>query len=139
MRRFRNRRRRALALALPVAALFTTATFTSAAEQRYAKIEPAKDSVRIGERVRLHGRFPDAPNATIQIRHRRKGSDRFLHIKDAQTDAEGRFAVRVKPRAIGVWRAQLTYPQRYASSPTGLTGERNEVDTRTGAKRVGVR
>ena len=144
MRRFRIRRQRArrLALACAAALITTTASPSIAAEQDYATIEPGKDRVAFGKPVTLRGRFPDAPNATVQIRHRRATSERFVRVASTTTDSAGRFAVRVRPRGTGVWRAQLNQPQRYApSSEDSLmgTGTASRVDTRTGSDRIRVR
>ena len=74
MRRFRIRRRRALAIVLaPAAALTFGFTTADAAEQRQAVIDPAKGAVRYGERVNLRGRFPGAPNATVALQYRSAG------------------------------------------------------------------
>lgn len=141
MRRFRNWRGRAGALALlPLAALMTTASPSTAAEQRFASIEPGKERVTYGEPVTLRGKFPDAPNSAVEIQHRRAAGKRFARITTVQTGSEGRFRARVRPRNTGVWRAQLTNPQRYASAPAdGIGTEEREVDTRTGRDRVLVR
>lgn len=144
MRRFRIRRRRARALALAsfAALITTTASLSIAAEQRYATIEPGKDKVAYGKRVTMRGEFPDAPNATVEIRHRRAAGERFVRVTTTQTGAGGRFEARVKPRSTGVWRAQLANPQRYASAPAsgiGTTEDRSQIDTRTGNDRVAVR
>ena len=147
MRRSRIRRRRARAAALAFAAALitttaTTAPLSSAAEQRYATIEPGQDRVAFGKRIVLRGRFPDAPGTTVEIRHRRAAGERFVKVTTTRTDSNGRFEVRVTPRATGVWRAQLANPQRVAPSATsdGLAGsESRAVDTKTGNDRVVVR
>ena len=155
MRLFRIRRRpaRALALACATALLTTTATTATltlptpadgaaAADQRYATIQPGKDRVAFGKRVVMRGRFPDAPNTTVELRHRRAAGERFVKVTTAKTDSAGRFQARVKPRSTGVWRAQLANPQRVAPSSTsdGIPAqETRTVDTKTGNDRVVVR
>ena len=140
MRRFRIRRRRARALALlPVAALLTTASLSTAAEPRSATIEPGKDSVAYGERVILRGRFPDAPGSSVEIRHRRAAGERFVRVTTVQADRQGRFEARVKPRSTGVWRAQLANPARFTAASASPTSDPSSVDTRTGNDRVLVR
>lgn len=146
--RIRRRRARALALACATALVTTTATIApltgaaGAAEQRYATIQPGKDRVAFGKRVVMRGRFPDAPNATVEIRHRRAAGERFVKVTTATTDSAGRFQARVKPRSTGVWRAQLANPQRVAPASTsdGITAQdARAVDTKTGSDRVVVR
>lgn len=139
--RIRRRRARAAALALATALITSTASFSTAAEQRYATIDPGKDRVAYGKRVTLRGEFPDAPNTTVEIRHRRAAGERFVKVTTTETDRDGRFAARVKPRSTGVWRAQISNPQRFASATEdGLaTTEQRRVDTQTGNDRVVVR
>lgn len=139
--RIRRRRARAAALALATALTATTAALSTAAEPRYATIEPGKDRVAYGKRVTLRGEFPDAPNTSVEIRHRRAAGERFVKVTTTETDREGRFATRVKPRSTGVWRAQISKPQRFASATEdGLVAtEQRQADTQTGNDRVVVR
>lgn len=145
MRRTRIRRARLLAAAGIAALITTTASLSSAADQRYATIEPAKKRVAYGERLTLRGQFPDASNATVQVQHRRAAGKRFRTVTRTRTGPGGRFKVRVKPRATGVWRAQLANPQRAPAAPTdgGLAdsgdAEQRSGDARTGSDRVVVR
>ena len=73
MRRFRLQRRRMAAAALaPIAAIFTTTAFAEQAPPtgESAGIDASSRSVPFGEPVSLHGAFPGAGRAPIQILHR---------------------------------------------------------------------
>jgi rare lipoprotein A len=141
MRRFRIRRRRALAIALaPAAALTFGLTTADAAEQRQAVIDPAKGAVRYGERVNLRGQFPDAPNATVALQYRSAGNRSFRQVATRRTNDHGRWTARVKPRGTGMWRARLESPRTtQATSEDPLVPEPVAVDSETPAKRVKVR
>jgi rare lipoprotein A len=147
MRRFRIRRRRALALALvPAVALSIGSTTTSSAAPQQAAIDPAKGSVRYGERVTLRGRFPGAPRAAVAIEHRAAHSKRFHRVKTVRTNESARWQARVQPRGTGMWRARLTAARQTTAAPGDdevldpvepVQPER--VDASTRAKRVKVR
>jgi len=142
MRRFRIRRRRALAIAiLPAAALlFGTTSGATAAEPRQAAIDPAKSSVRFGERVTLRGHFPGAPGRSVQVQHRSANGKVFRQVATTRTRQNSRWRARVKPRGTGMWRARLSSASR-SPEPGGeqLLEEPVTVDSETGAKRVQVR
>lgn len=138
MRRFRLRRRRAIAVALlPLAALTTTSALAEAPMGRAANIDASSRSVAIGDSVRLHGSFPGASGAPIEIRHRASGSQAWRAVARERTGASGRYSVAVKPRSSGFWRAQLAPG---ASTPANVgSGEARPVDAGTGSQRIAVR
>jgi len=140
VRRFRRRRRRLAALALlPLAALIATTTMTAAAAtSETAEIEPSKRQVRFGRDVTLRGSFDGASNAPVQIEHRAQGTRTWRAVRQTDTDADGLYSARVKPRRSGDWRAKLTTAPETLSTdgdsavPAGAPAE-------TGAERVAVR
>lgn len=138
MRRFRIRRRHAAAFALlPATAVLITTSLTMAATQpRQAAFEPQRQSVTIGNRVLMQGRFPDAPNAVVEIRHQAAGHRFFRQVATTRTGDGGYYSVRVRPHSTGLWRAQLDRPARVAQS--ALDGERR-IDARSDAERIRVR
>ena len=138
MRRFRLRRRRAIAAALlPIAALTTTSALAEAPTGRAANIDASSRSVSIGDSVRLHGSFPGASSAPIEIRHRAAGSQAWRAVARQRTGASGRYSVAVKPRSSGFWRAQLAPG---ANTPANAaSGEARPVDAGTGSERIAVR
>jgi hypothetical protein len=140
MRRFRIRRRRALALALVPAAALTigSTSLSAAAEQRQAAIDPAKSSVRFGDRVTLRGEFPGAPGAPVAIEFRAAGRDSYRQVATTRTDSSSRWTAKVKPRGTGLWRARLTGAQRTATSSDPLADPAT-VDLESDARRVNVR
>jgi rare lipoprotein A len=144
MRRFRIRRRRALALALVPAAALTigSATAGAAPEQRHAAIDPAKPSVRFGDRVTLRGHFPGSPRKQVALQYRAASSKRFRQVATTRTNENSRWTARVKPRGTGMWRARLRRPPRpgpVPGEPILDPAERRTIDPATGAKRVRVR
>ncbi len=141
MRRFRNRRRRALAILLVPAAALTIGTTTStAAEQRQAAIDPAKSSIRFGDRVTLRGQFPGAPGAAVTIQYRPAAAKGFRQVARTRTNENSRWTARVKPRATGMWRARLSSaPRSSGSGGDPLVDEPVAVDEQSGARRVAVR
>lgn len=141
MRRFRIWRRRAAAFALlPVAAITMTTSFTMAASApRKAAIEPQKRSVTIGNRVLMRGRFPDAPNATVEIRFQAAGHKRFERVATTRTGPGGYYDVRVQPRGTGLWRADLADPARVAQASSNQLGAQPRVDARSDSERIRVR
>ena len=141
MRRFRIRRRRAVALVLlPVAAIAMTTSFTMAASApRKAAIEPQKRSVTIGNRVLMRGRFPDAPNAAVEIRFQAAGHKSFERVATTRTGPGGYYDVRVKPRGTGLWRADLADPARVAQASSSPLDSRSRVDARSDIERIRVR
>ena len=132
MRRFRIRRRRALAIALvPVAALtIGSTTLGVASEQRQAAIDPAKSSVRFGDRVTLRGEFPGAPGAEVTIEFRGAGQGGYRQVATARTDEGSRWTAAVRPRWTGLWRARLRSAQRTAESGEALTDQPAAVTRR---------
>jgi hypothetical protein len=141
MRRFRIRRRRAAALALlPAAAITMTTSLTMAAPKpRSAAIEPQRGSVTVGDKVLMRGRFPDAPNAVVSIRHQSAGHKVFKQVATTRTGPGGYYDVRVKPHSTGLWRAELAEPARVAQSQPALDGRARRVDTRSDSERIRVR
>jgi hypothetical protein len=141
MRRFRIRRRRALAIALVPAAALTIGSITqgAAAEQRQAAIDPAKKSVRFGDRVTLRGSFPGAPGQAVSIRHRGANGKRFRQVATTRTNENSRWKARVKPRRTGMWRARLAHAPRTDQDGDSLLEQPVGVDAETRAKRVRVR
>jgi rare lipoprotein A len=136
---------------LPAAALALSApTATLAAEDavRDARLGLSEKRVRIGQSVRLTGAFPGAGHRAVEIRTRRKGNKRWRLVARTRTAKAGRFAERVRPRATGVWHAELA-PERINArpdeddqvEPTEPTGPAPpaRVDPRTRPKRVAVR
>ena len=138
MRRFRIRRRRALAIALVPAAALTIGITTpgAASEQRQAAIDPAKSSVRFGDRVTLRGEFPGAPGAQVAIEFRAAGRDGYRQVATTRTDDSSRWSATVTPRGTGLWRARLTGAERTTSSGESLA---SPVDAETDGRRVNVR
>jgi rare lipoprotein A (peptidoglycan hydrolase) len=140
MRRFRNRRRRALAILLVPAAALTIGTTTStAAEQRQAAIDPAKSSIRFGDRVTLRGQFPGAPGAAVAIQYKAASSRNFRQVAKTRTNENSRWTARVKPRGTGMWRARLSSAPRAPRTGDDPLDEQATVDPETGERRVAVR
>jgi rare lipoprotein A (peptidoglycan hydrolase) len=141
MRRFRIRRRRALALALVPAAALTigSTTLSAAAEPRQAAIDPAKSSVRFGERVTLRGEFPGAPGAPVAIEFRAAGRKAYRQVATTRTDEASRWTAKVKPRGSGLWRARLTGTPPRATDTGDPLEAPAPVDGQSDAKRVNVR
>lgn len=138
MRRFRLRRRRAIAAALlPLAALTTTSALAEAPAERSAHIDASTHSIPIGDSLRLDGSFPGAAKAAIEIRHRAQGSGEWRTVARDRTGAAGRYATAVRPRSSGFWRAELAPPGGGAAQATA--GELSGVDPGTGTERVAVR
>lgn len=138
MRRFRIRRRRALAIALlPVAAITTTTSFGLAADHQ-AAIKPSKSTVTIGNRVMLRGEFPNAPNAEVEIRFRAAGHKRFERVAHTRTGPGSHYGVGVKPHGSGLWRADLVRQPRPAAAAS-TAAQPAGVDGRSDSKRIRVR
>jgi len=142
MRRFRLRRRRAIALATAAFAAMTTTMMTSAAAApedtvRKARIDVSSRTVPIGDKVTLKGAFPDAPHARVNIRHRKAGSKVWRDAGHTTTGASGKYSLRVSPRRTGYWKAELASDQpRNGPVPGGIA---QKIDTGTGSERVAVR
>jgi rare lipoprotein A len=134
MRRFRRRRRRMAAAALlPLAAALTTSAFADTpAEGPSARIDAAQRSVPIGQSVTLRGVFPGASGAAIELRYRPQGASAWHTAAHARTGKTGHYAVRVKPRRIATWRAELVGAGAARDASTG--SERIAVRSRTVAK-----
>jgi rare lipoprotein A len=141
MRRFRIRRRRALALALVPAAALTIGSQSSnaAPTERQAAIDPAKAAVPFGERVTLRGHFPSAPRKPVAIQYRAANAEGFRQVATTRTNASSRWTARVKPKGTGMWRARLSSVPRAPSGEEELIETAQPIDSETGAKRVRVR
>jgi peptidoglycan lytic transglycosylase len=149
----RARRVALMAIALlPAATLAVSSpTATLAAEDavRDARLGLSEQRVRIGQSVRLTGAFPGAGHRAVEIRTRRKGTKRWRLVARTRTAKAGRFSERVRPRATGIWRAELAHPERVGArpdeddevEPTEPTGPAPpaRVDSRTRPKWVAVR
>jgi rare lipoprotein A len=108
-------RRRVAGLQTAATAALVLGTASQAAQGTTApQLGAAKHHIRIGERVRLYGRFPGTADAAVQIRQRKAGRRHWRVVRRLRTDAEGRFALAVRPSASGAWRAQLP-----GETPTG--------------------
>lgn len=138
MRRFRLRRRRAIAAALlPLGAVLATQAPATAAPSTpaggQAQIDASRHSVAIGDEIALRGSFPGARRAPLEIRYRAKGSGTWHTVARQRTANNGRYDVRVKPRRSGFWRAELRAgPEPQAAPATSL-------DTDTASEKVSVR
>ena len=143
MTRFRLRRRRAIAIALfPFVALITTPALAGAPPSKSARIGVSKATVVVGRSVELSGSFPGATNAPIEIRHRAQGSAHWRTIAGDRTGAGGRYAVDVRPRRSGVWRAELAdrrLTQSASDAEQAPAPEGAGSDPQTSSQRVSVR
>jgi rare lipoprotein A len=140
VRRFRRRRRRFAALALlPLAALTATTTITAAAGAAgSAEIETSKRKVRFGGGLTLRGSFPGSANDPVTIQHRAKGASAWRDVSGAQTDPNGFYSARVRPRRTGDWRARLTgSPETLSTDGSAVPATSSAAET--GAARVAVR
>lgn len=143
MRRFRQRRRRAIALALAGVSALTTMMLTTALAApdtgvRKARIDASSRTVPVGNAVALRGAFPNAPRARVEVRYRAAGSQNWVTAGHTTTGASGRYATRVKPRRSGYWRAQLeSAPERSAEALSD--GATPAIDAGTGSERIAVR
>jgi hypothetical protein len=116
---------------------------------REARLHVSEKRVRTGDSVRLTGIFPGAGHRAVEISTRRKGSKRWRLIARTRTAKEGRFAERVRPRATGVWRAELAHPGRVTARPDedgepaptepGGPARRARIDPQALPQRVAVR
>jgi rare lipoprotein A len=140
VRRFRARRKRLAALALlPIAALTATTTMAvTAGAAGTAEIETSKRSVRFGGGVTLRGTFSGAENAPVEIQHRAKGGA-WQEVRGTQTDANGAYSVRVKPRRTGDWRALLAAALDTLATDGDSTIPATSAAAETRAARVAVR
>jgi rare lipoprotein A (peptidoglycan hydrolase) len=143
VRRFRRRRRRLAAFTLlPLAALTTTTTITLAASAPtdVARISSSARTVPFGGKVSLRGVFPGAADAPVEIAHRAKGTQSWQLEARTRTGASGRYAVRVKPRRSGYWRAELAAePQLQSGGDPAAAAATASVDRGTGAEQIRVR
>ncbi|MGH2952634.1 MAG: septal ring lytic transglycosylase RlpA family protein [Solirubrobacterales bacterium] len=144
MRRFRERRKRLAARTLlPFAALTTTTMLTAIAgtpaSSANARIDASARSVTYGERVALRGSFAGAADAPIELHHRAKGSQAWRLVRHARTGAEGRYSVRVKPRASGYWRATLGEQPVTQAAGDGEAAPSPTADRSSGDTRIVVR
>lgn len=132
----------ALAL-LPLAAVTIAPTTTAAGDAaRPASIDVSSRSVDLGQGVTLRGSFPGAAHAQVQVRERPKGSKRWHRAARTRTGATGRWRVRVEPRRIASWRAELVPRPDVQSAPA--EGGREvpappAQDTDTAGRRIVVR
>jgi rare lipoprotein A len=140
VRRFRARRKRLAALALlPIAALTATTTMAvTAGAAGTAEIETSKRSVRFGGGVTLRGTFSGAESAPVEIQHRAKGGA-WQEVRETQTDAQGAYSVRVKPRRSGDWRARLAAAPQALSTDGESSAPAAAAGAETRAARVAVR
>jgi rare lipoprotein A len=147
MRRFRLRRRRlATAALLGLSAIPAASALAEPAPAgQSARLDAEDRSVAFGDGVTLRGAFPGAPNAPIEILHRAKGTQGWDAVASARTRSNGRYSVRVKPRRIGFWRAELSSAQAPGSAPEQdpQAGDpvpaSSALDSGTGAERINVR
>ena len=119
----------AAAALLPIAATLTTTMAMSAmadAPAPNARIDASHRSVPIGRSVTLRGAFPGAANAQLEVRYRAQGASNWHTAARDRTGKAGRYSVRVKPRRIATWRAELV-------------GTPAAQDRATGAERIAVR
>jgi rare lipoprotein A (peptidoglycan hydrolase) len=136
MRRFRVGRCLATLTLVPAAALaVSTPSFGDA--ERQAKIGSNQQQVKVGKRVTLRGKFPDAPNTAIDIRFKPAGAKAFRKVRSASTGPKGGYRVRVRPRSTGRWIAKVANPARFRAE-SGLLNP-GGADLETGAKRIRVK
>jgi rare lipoprotein A (peptidoglycan hydrolase) len=118
--------------------MLTAALAGPAGSSADSRIDASARSVAYGDRVALRGSFDGAVNAPLEIHHRAKGAQEWRLVRRARTGSEGRYAVKVRPRASGYWRAALAAaPETQAASedeatatqPTA-TADRTSGDTR---------
>lgn len=98
-----------------------------AAEDNKATVN-APASVRIGDAIRLKGKFPEANNAEVAILNRAAGDSGYKRVDSARTGAGGRWTARVKPRRTGEWRARLVTPAT-ADALSGAAAPDSESNT----------
>lgn len=134
MRRSRlPRGRAALAAVLPIAVLSTTTALAEPSPtESEARIYASAQSVAFGDRMTLRGSFPGTSETPVEIRHRAKGAA-WRTVARTRTGARGHYAVRVTPRATGLWRAELA--SQTAPGVAAAAGP----DAGTGTERVSVR
>jgi hypothetical protein len=122
----------AAAALLPLAAtLAATAFAETTAAGKGARIDASRRSVAIGGSVALRGAFPGAESAPIEIRYRAQGARSWHTAARARTGASGHYRVRLKPRRIASWRAELSTVDAARDSDTGTA--RVAVRSRTTA------
>lgn len=147
MRRFRIRRRRALALALvPAAALTIGSMPAPAATGDEDATLDGRGSVRFGDRVKLSGEFPGSGEERVAILYRPARESQFRQVASTRTRANGRWSARVKPRRTGAWQARLVEDDAVAATDSepageeaGSTAAAAPRDTQSNARRIRVR
>ena len=125
----------AAAALLPLAATLMTTMAMSAmadAPAPNARIDASQRSVPIGRAVTVRGAFPGAANAQVEVRYRAQGASNWHTAARDRTGKAGRYSVRVKPRRIATWRAELVGTPAAQDRATGA--ERIAVRSRTVAK-----
>lgn len=140
----RRGRLAALTLAAVAALTMTTLALAAQGDPGQAHLQASKHRVRYGDRMRLKGGFPGAPNARVEIRQRTAGAKHWPVVKHTRTGPQGGFSKRLRPRATGHWRAQLADPQS-AGDAGSVDGDplgdpaAAPVDSRTASVQVRVR
>src|SRR5919107_784829 len=142
MRRFRLRRRRAIAVALATVSALTTMILTSAlaapgTSARTAQIDASSRTVPVGKPVTLRGTFPGAANARLDVRYRAAGSQSWVTAAHTTTGAAGRYSAQVQPRRSGYWRAELATPA--VRDAQVVTESPRALDAGTDSERIAVR
>jgi hypothetical protein len=127
--------------ALTATTMLTTALVAAPASPGSARIDSSARTVKFGDKVTLRGSF-DAANAPLEIHHRAKGSQSWRLVRHARTGAEGRYSVRIKPRASGHWRAELageSVTQAAGDGGAEASAQPTVADRSTGDTRIVVR
>ncbi len=122
----------AAAALLPLAATLTTSALAQPSGDRSARIDVSQRSVPIGRSVTLQGEFPGAAKAPLELRYRAQGAKSWHTAARSRTSAAGHYSVRVRPRRIATWRAELIGTPAAQDRATG--SERIAVRSRTVAK-----
>lgn len=144
MRRFRLRRRRyAAAVLFPIAAILSSSALAdSPATPKRAQIDVSARAVPAGKPIAVRGVFPGATNAPVELRFRAQGSKTWQTRGHVRTGAGGRYAVRVRPRSSGYWRADLSaeaVPPSESGNGSEVASTPAAIDPGTGTERVVVR
>ncbi|CAN5217622.1 hypothetical protein BH24ACT23_BH24ACT23_01180 [soil metagenome] len=140
MRRFRIRRRRALALALLPTVVMIGSTPTLAAETgtRDATLS-GKGKVRFGDRVTLRGKFPDSPRTEVRILRRTAKDEELKPVASTTTNDMGVWSARVKPRKTAIWRARLVEAEAAPEDGSVAAAAAPTADRESNARRIRVK